>query len=154
MATDLSCLLTLLPGQAVGLTWFWCLWCDGIIVCIPDGVEATVTSGVVATIEFSVHKPFVLAGPKRPHIGGDPLAQVCSLTMPVSTCSGAVSAVQRELQLPNSLLLPSDDLLSQVDFYVVAGLFKVQWILHSWNLIISCNLSLLLFTTTMLTCSI
>ena len=31
------------------------------------------TSGVVATIEFSVHKPFVLAGP-----GGDVLAQVCT----------------------------------------------------------------------------
>ena len=29
------------------------------------------TSGVVATIESSVHKPFVLAGPKRPHIAAD-----------------------------------------------------------------------------------
>lgn len=114
------------------------------------------TSGVVATIEFSVHKPFVLAGPKRPHIGGHVLAQICSLTMPVCTCSGAVSAVQRESQLPNSLLLPSDDLLSQVDFYIVAGLFEVQWILNSWNSIISCILeclSLQLFTTTLLTCS-
>ena len=154
VATDLSCLLTLLPGQAVGQTWFPCLWCEGVIVCIPDEVEASVTSGVVATIEFSVHKPFVLGRPqKATHwwwcIG--------SGIYPHNASVYNVVVLFLQFKEKPSFLIPFcclvmkfSDLLSQVDLYIVAGLFKLQWIPHSWSLIISCNLeclSLLLFTT-------